>query len=102
MSVEHKVKMLIEEAQEKIKTWRDDVKRDPNKFHTPPGLFKEATSEQIAQVVSQDGKAEYKTVISRLNFYLNRGGRNIPQDIRIKVEKAKDIVRLKYDKPAKK
>ena len=99
MTVEDKIDILLEEAKqaEQAKHWSNKVTKN-EKFHTPPGLFKEATAEKIAEVVSQNFKAEYKTASSRLNFFLNRGGKNVPEPIRAKVKKALTIIHQKYSK----
>jgi len=66
------------------------------KWHAPKGLFEDGSAEKIAATVSKG--VDLKTAMSRLNFFLNRGGENIPSDIRKKVEKAKEIVRKKFSK----
>lgn len=96
-SIYKKLDVLVEEA-EAQHYWTKDVKTGQNGFHTPAGLFKDGTAKKIAEVVSQDYKAEYKTAISRLNFYINRGGKNITPQIRAKVEDAKAILKKKYKK----
>jgi hypothetical protein len=97
-----KIQHLIEETEAKIKDWRKqaDIKRkeNPNKFHTPPGLFKEGTAQKIADTVSENYQAEYKTAMSRLNFFLNRGGRGVSEAIRKKVQEAKEIIKHKYNR----
>jgi len=101
---ESKTQLLLESsnAVEEKPKWRDRVQKQRqqknNKFHTPPGLFKEASAEKIAQVVSENYKAEYRTVSARLNYFLNRGGRNIPEDIRAKVKQAINIAKKKYNR----
>lgn len=99
-SVYRKIDQIIEEA-EAQKYWTTGVKTGQKGFHTPAGLFKEGTAQKIADVVSQNYKAEYRTAMSRLNFYLNRGGKGITPEVREKVNKAKDIIKKKYGRDTK-
>jgi hypothetical protein len=85
-----KIDVLMEKylrEKKKINKWSNKVK---TKWHPPEGLFKNGSPEEIASTVSQG--ADLKTAMARLNFFLNRGGSNIPPAIRKKVEKAKDIL----------
>jgi len=88
--LEQKIERLIEEAEEK---WANKVRE---KFHPPAGTFKEKSAEEIANIISQHGKASLKTTMARLNFFLNRGGKNIPPEIRAKVNRAKEIVHKRH------
>ena len=83
MKIEDKINKYLKEG----KNWSGKVK---TKWHPPEGLFKNGSPEEIASTVSQG--TDLKTAISRLNFFLNRGGSNISPAIRKKVEKAKDIL----------
>lgn len=89
--------MLIEEAKEAIDKWSAKVPHSKT-FKTPPGLFKEKSAQEIAKVISENKDAAYKTAMSRLNFYLNRGGKNIPENIRLKVNKSKEILKKIYNR----
>jgi len=70
--------------------WRKKVKP---KYHPPEGTFKKS-AEEIASVIMQGAK-DYAQAILRLNYFLNRGGRNIKQDVRDNVKKAMEIIRIK-------
>ena len=89
-TVESKIIKLLQEAEEK---WTQKVHE---KFHPPAGTFSEGSAEKIADVISEHGKAPYKTAIARLNFFLNRGGKNVSPTVRAKVEKAKKILEKRY------
>jgi hypothetical protein len=93
-SVLIKINQLLQETEEK---WANKVKE---KFHPPEGTFK-TSPENIAKVISQNWTAGLKTTMARLNFFLNRGGKNVPPEIRKKVEKAKEIVENHYKKESK-
>ena len=62
---------LIEESM-----WSKDVK---SKWHSPPGLFKSDDANKIAKVLHAASKT-YKQAVSRVNFYYNRAGDNIPAE----------------------
>ncbi len=96
-SVVERIKKLIQETEEK---WAQEVTKK-EKFHPPEGTFKEKNAPDIAKIISQNWTASYQTTMSRLNFFLNRGGENIPNDIKSKVENAKEIVRKHYNKDKK-
>jgi hypothetical protein len=96
--VEKKIQYLIEEAIsffEENEKWSQEVNE---KFHPPEGTFSEGSPEQIANVISQNGRASYKTAMARLNFYLNRGGENVSPSVRAKVNRAKEILKKRYNK----
>ncbi len=89
-----KIERLIEEAEEKVEKWSNKVKE---KFHPPEGTFSKPPKE-IARIISQNKKASYQTAMSRLNFFLNRGGENIDPVMRAGVERAKEELRKMYHK----
>jgi hypothetical protein len=99
--IERKIEKLIEEAfsflqeEEEEEKWSQDVKE---KFHPPEGTFKEGSADKIATIISQNGRTPYKTAIARLNFFLNRGGENVSPEIRAKVNRAKEILKKRYNK----
>lgn len=95
--VDTKIERLIEEAKKIIDRWSDKVPHSKT-FKTPPGLFKEKSAQEIAKVISENKDAPYRTAMSRLNFYLNRGGKNIPENIRTKINTSKDILRKMYER----
>ena len=92
-----KIGSLIEESLALLENnWSDKVTEN-EKWHAPEGTF-EKSPEEIAKIISQNKKASFQTAMSRLNFFLNRGGKNIPQDTKARVNKAKDILRKMYNK----
>jgi len=80
-------KYLLSEKKEK---WSGKVKL---KWHAPDNLFKDGTAQEISNIVSKN--VNLKTAMSRLNFYLNRGGSNISIQQKQKIQKAKDLLRNK-------
>ena len=87
MKIEDKIDRYLKEKSSK---WSSKVK---TKWHPPKGLFSTGSAQEIADTVSQG--ASLKTAMARLNFYLNRGGSNIPQTQVDKVEKAKKLLQNK-------
>lgn len=85
MKIEKKIAKYLKEEK-----WSNSVK---TKWHPPKGLFKDGSAENIASTVSKG--VNLKTAMSRLNFFLNRGGSNVSSEIKTKVEKAKKILKNK-------
>jgi hypothetical protein len=89
------MKVQIKAARRLIEAdkWSSDVK---TKHHTPDGLFKDGTSEEIAKELKREHGDDFAGAMSALNFYINRGGKNIPN--RQNVEGAKEALRKLYGK----
>lgn len=73
--------------------WSQDVK---TKHHTPEGLFKDGSSDEIARELKKEHGDDFKGAMSALTFYINRGGDDIPN--KKNVEGAKDKLRQLYSK----
>ena len=98
MSVENKIEYLIEEAVvslEEAKKWSQKVKE---KWHPREGLFRSGSAEEIASEVSEHGKASLKTAMARINFYMNRAGKNLPDNEKGRLNRAKEILDKRYGK----
>jgi hypothetical protein len=89
MPVLDKIERLIEEAD---KNWSEKV--EP-KWRAPKGLFASGSADQIVEAVSQHGKASLQKAMARINFYENRAGKNLSQERRATLEKAKNILHSK-------
>ena len=76
---------------EKINKWSGKVK---TKYSPPEGLFTKDAS-TIANQLATDS-TDLKQAMSRLNFYLNRAGRNLPSKRKKEIEKAKELLRKKF------
>lgn len=68
--------------------WSGDVK---TKWHPPEGLFTKSADE-IANVLKKESP-NLKVAMSRLNFYINRAGKNLDPKRKAELEKAKNILR---------
>jgi len=74
--------------------WIQDVE---TKWSPPPGTFKKSP-EEIAKILLENSKS-YKQAVLRLNFYVNRMGKNLSEDEKKKFEEVKEIMeneRSKY------
>lgn len=54
--------------------WSQHVK---SSWHPPKGLFASGDVDRIAKQAHKDSRS-YKQAVSRINFYYNRAGKNIP------------------------
>lgn len=73
--------------------WSSDVK---TKHHTPEGLFKDGSVDEIAKELKREHGTDFAGAMSALNFYINRGGDDIPN--KKNVEGAKEKLRQLYGK----
>jgi hypothetical protein len=76
---------------ENNKNWSDEVQ---TKFTPKKDIFKQS-SEEIAEYFYNNSK-DLKQALARINFYLNRAGKNLKLEDKTRIEKAKDILRSKY------
>ena len=83
------------------KRWSSSVTSDST--HPGPGLFKKSAKkiagDLVKPSVSPKGPGQ---AMQMLSFYENRGGRNLSTERKQTLEHAKDIIRKKEAKPAKK
>jgi Protein of unknown function (DUF3175) len=87
--------------------WSAEVMRTSHALELEPDVFKKRTAAGIARSLkrsaekSRQRKAEpFRSAMSMLNFYINRGGRTIAPDRRRVLEQAKDELRKLYGRPA--
>jgi len=78
----------LELLQEKM--WSGKVKL---KHHFKKGTFKKGSETIEKKVEGSGGDCQKK--MSRLNFYINRAGKNLSASTKSKLEKAKDILHNK-------
>lgn len=76
----------------RAENWSADVE---TKHSTPEGTFK-GTSDSIARELKKEHGDDFKGAMSALNFYINRGGDDLPN--KDAVEGAKDKLRKLYGK----
>lgn len=85
--------------QKKDEQWSDEPTKDA-KYHTPEGLFENGSPEKIATTLKKDSK-DRQQAMARLNFYINRAGKNLSDDDRERLEKAKEKLKALYDEEEK-
>jgi len=71
--------------------WSGEVK---TKWHPPEGFFKQS-ADRIASGLKSAAK-DLKTAMSRLNFYINRGGENLSNADMKRLEAAKKKLQKLY------
>jgi len=86
-NINKQLSCLVEEM------WSSQVK---TKWHPPEGFFKQS-AQKIASGLKSASK-DLKQGMSRLNFYLNRAGKNLSQDDLSRLEKAKKLLAKSYGK----
>lgn len=85
--------------------WSKAVTEHDRGHAIPPGVFKSGNPEEIAaalQKAAQDpargSDDPYRSVMSMLDFYINRAGRNLSATERAALEKAKTALRKRFGK----
>jgi hypothetical protein len=73
-------------TKKQINKWSQKVTSKEN-YHTPEGLFKKAAS-VIANTLENESDSCAQAV-ERLNFYVNRAGKNLSKEDRARLEAAK-------------
>lgn len=73
------------------KIWSGKV---ATKYSPPEGTFTKSAA-HIADVLAKDSK-DLKQAMSRLNFYINRAGKNLTNKDMKRLEQAKDLLRKKF------
>lgn len=73
------------------------------------GVFKKRSAKAIAESLKRSAEhsrrrkaGPYQSAMSMLNFYINRGGKNLTKTQKAKLERAKDELRRLYDRPIRK
>lgn len=90
----------------KANRWSQRVMETSNALDLDKGVFTYDDPRKIARSLkrsaerSQRRKSEpFRSAMSMLNFYMNRAGKNLPEERRARLEKAKDELRALYGKP---
>ena len=74
------------------KKWSNNIKV---KKHTKDDIFAEGSAHEIAEYLYNTGKSK---AMSRLNFYINRAGKNLSDHRKRTLNNAKNILSKKIDK----
>jgi hypothetical protein len=82
-----------EETNVEEEKWSGDVK---TKRHPPKGLFAEGSAQDIADWAA--GAGDLQSAMAEINFYENRAGSNLSAERKATLEKAKELLRKKFNK----
>ncbi len=83
--------------------WSGRVTRESHALALEPAVFKKRSAGAIARSLKRSAErsrarksAPFRSAMSMLNFYLNRGGKGLSASRRSTLEKAKDELRKLY------
>jgi len=90
------------------RTWSAEVTRRSDALDLERDVFKQRSATAIARSLKRSAErsrrrksAPYRSAMSMLTFYINRGGRNLPAARKRVLERAKDELRaLFHRRPA--
>lgn len=84
----------------KDRYWSNQVTRKSDALDLEEGVFTKKTPRAIALSLKRSAEAStrrkgtaFQSAMSMLNFYINRAGRNLPEDRRTVLEQAKNELR---------
>lgn len=87
------------------KKWSRHVTQTSDALTLEEGVFSQRDPQQIANSLKRSAERSkrrksdpYRSAMSMLTFYVNRGGRNLPASRRRVLERAKDELRKLYGK----
>lgn len=90
------------------KRWSRRVTEHSNALDLESGVFTHRDPKRIARSLKRSAERSrrrksdpYRSAMSMLTFYVNRGGRNLTAAQRKRLERAKDELRRLYKRPAK-
>jgi hypothetical protein len=85
--------------------WSGRVTRESDALTLEKGVFTKTTPRKIAQSLKRSADRSrrrksnsYRSAMSMLTFFINRGGKGLSKSRRQKLEKAKDALRALYGK----
>jgi hypothetical protein len=96
-------KTRSKKSQTKKKKWSKHVMETSDALDLEKGVFAGSDPEKIARSLKRSSThshrkkgTPYQSAMSMLNFYINRGGKNIPESKKHVLEKAKDELRKAF------
>jgi len=78
---------MAKEKKEGVNYWSQDVK---TKWHPPEGFFEESAT-KIAEGLFEASDSEAQAM-DRLNFFINRAGKNLKPEHKAELEKVKPLL----------
>ncbi|MCU0530028.1 MAG: DUF3175 domain-containing protein [Cyanobium sp. Prado107] len=86
--------------------WSQRVTATSNALDLEPGIFTWDDPRRIAASLKRSAQASrrrkttpFASAMSMLNFYINRAGRNLPEERRQVLERAKGELRILFGRP---
>jgi hypothetical protein len=90
----------------KTKRWSQHVTQTSNALDLDRGVFTRGNPRTIARSLKRSADRSkrrktdpFRSAMSMLNFYINRAGRKLPRNQRIRLQAAKNELRALYRKP---
>jgi len=91
------------------KRWSQDVTEHSHALDLQKGVFTLEDPKEIAASLKHSAEASkrrkadpFRSAMSMLVFYINRAGKNLSEEDRAKLERAKDELRKAFGKPPEK
>jgi hypothetical protein len=85
------------------KRWTKHVMETSNAMDLESGVFKQKSAKRIAQSLKRSAERStrrksdpYRSAMSMLTFYVNRGGKNLPASQKAVLERAKHELRALF------
>jgi Protein of unknown function (DUF3175) len=95
-------------ASKNSKRWSQDVTEHSAALDLEKGVFTLKDPAKIAASLKRSADASkrrktdpFRSAMSMLVFYINRAGKNLPDEDRARLEKAKDELRKAFGRPPK-
>lgn len=89
-----------------VRRWSQDVTEHSNALDLEPNLFASDSPDEIAASLKRSALSSrrrkgtaFQSAMSMLNFYINRAGRNLPEERRATLERAKGKLREAFGRP---
>lgn len=90
------------------KKWSNTVTKHSNALDLEEGVFTWSDPKRIAQSLKNSAEEStrrkgtpFQSAMSMLNFYLNRAGKNLPEERKQILEQAKEELRKLFEKKSK-
>ena len=88
--------------------WSQDVTEHSDALDLEKGVFTYKNPKKIAASLKRSAEASkrrkadpFRSAMSMLVFYINRAGKNLSEEDRARLEKAKDELRKTFGRPAR-
>ena len=96
---------MTNSAESKNKCWSEKVTKESHALNLEEGVFTWKDPKKIASSLKRSAESStrrkappFRSAMSMLVFYINRAGKNLNEEQRQVLEKAKDELRRLYDR----